>query len=358
MRHRFRTWLNNVALHDPIQQRQAAALQIMLLCLMAATIIGIPLSFFTLSQSAVNSLALFSYALVFVGTAMALVLIRYGRFELSVIAAAGSIVIMLGIWVIAAGLLDSGATLLTFALPITLVGMLATRRMLALTYLIIATLLITALVLEQVAPNLVGILEMPGDNDLSLAVTATLIIGLLAVFLDSFGSSLRNALSLTLNREQELEFLRANLEATVAERTASLQQTIADLRASQETIRVLNVPVLPVLPGVLVIPLIGALDKGRTALLNETVLNAVVQNRAHHAILDITGVPLLDTTAAQALVQTANAIQLLGTQTVLVGIRADVAHTIVQLGINLETLVIYPNLQEAVAALWQITVPH
>lgn len=178
---------------------------------------------------------------------------------------------------------------------------------------------------------------------------------------------MRQILNLSLVREQELERLRDSLEITVAERTASLREalhgveqretqltcTLDALRASQNTVRELSAPVLPVLPGVLVAPLVGALDSQRAAITTENILDAVERSGAHAVIFDITGVPIVDTQVALVLVQTAEAIRLLGAKVLLVGMRPEVAQTIVSLNVTLGPVVSYSDLQEAVKTLIQ-----
>ena len=187
----------------------------------------------------------------------------------------------------------------------------------------------------------------------------------MGLFLDRFGTSLRDALTTTQAREQELEKLRASLESTVAERTISLQQalqegeqretrlalTLEDLRASQEAFRELSAPVIPVLPGVLVAPLIGVLDSARATELTNNVLAMVEREHAHHVIFDITGVPLVDTHVAQVLLQTTTAVRLLGAQAFLVGIRPEVAQTMVALNLDIGALRSYSTLRDAIDAL-------
>ncbi len=139
----------------------------------------------------------------------------------------------------------------------------------------------------------------------------------------------------------------------VAERTASLQQTIAELRASQETVRALSAPALPVLPGVLVLPLIGAFDTRRMEDLTRVALQAVDQRRAKVVIFDVTGVPLLDTSTTQALLQTAAAVRLLGAESWLVGLRAEVAQTIAMLRVDLRAFRTFASLEDALSILVQ-----
>jgi rsbT co-antagonist protein RsbR len=196
-------------------------------------------------------------------------------------------------------------------------------------------------------------------------VTFVLAACVLALLVSRFGQALQTALRHARDREQELEQLRNSLEVTVFERTAALEQaieeigqresllaqTLAELRASEAAVRELSAPVIPVLPGVLVAPLIGALDSARTAVLSDNVLGMIERVGAHHVIFDITGVPFVDTQGARVLLATASATQLLGASTALVGIRPEVAQTIIALGLDLAVIDTYPSLQEAVHAM-------
>jgi rsbT co-antagonist protein RsbR len=138
--------------------------------------------------------------------------------------------------------------------------------------------------------------------------------------------------------------------STVAEREAALAGTVAELQASETTVRELSAPILPILPGVLVAPLVGTLDSRRAALFARNLLDAIERQHANRVIFDITGVPVVDSQVAQTLLQAAAAAGLLGAQVALVGIRPEVAQTLVALGVALETMTPYSDLQEAVRA--------
>jgi anti-anti-sigma factor len=274
-------------------------------------------------------------------------------------------ILAIGISLIAAGFRDSQVILISFTIPVALGGLAAGRRGLLLAVgLSVGFVIVTAL-LETFAPALVGFLRLPNRSPLAITATFILLIAILSLFLDRFGSSLRLALIAAQAREQELDRLRASLEATVAERTASLQQaledveqregrlaqTLADLRASELAVRELSAPVIPVLPGVLVAPLIGALDGERADVLTNNVLGMVEREGGRQVIFDITGVPVVDTRVARVLLQTASAVRLLGAQTSLVGMRPEVAQTIISLGVDFSDIATYPDLREAVEAI-------
>ncbi|MFQ3633782.1 STAS domain-containing protein [Roseiflexus sp.] len=149
--------------------------------------------------------------------------------------------------------------------------------------------------------------------------------------------------------QAELEQVNAGLEGRIAGRTAELQQALeaqqalADelrqsLAAQQELSQLiidLSLPVIPVREGTVVVPISGAIDSTRAEKLTWSVLDAIQQRSTHTVILDITGVPIVDTQVAQALVRTASASRLMGAETILVGIRPEVAQTLIGLGIHL-----------------------
>jgi anti-anti-sigma factor len=254
---------------------------------------------------------------------------------------------------------------LALAVPIALAGLIAGRPGVVIASgASIGVIVITA-VLQAFAPSLVGFMPSTPASAASILPSFVLIIGVLSLFLDRFGASLREALTAAMEREHELERLRTSLESTVAERTASLQQALRDveqrearlaaaldeLSISQVAVRELSAPVIPVLPGVVIAPLIGSLDSNRATLFADNVLGMVERERARQVIFDITGVPLVDTQVAQVLLQTAAAVRLLGARPLLVGIRPEVAQTIISLGLDFAAIATYPNLQEAVEAL-------
>lgn len=114
-------------------------------------------------------------------------------------------------------------------------------------------------------------------------------------------------------------------------------------------IQELSVPIVPIHEGVLVLPLVGAIDSRRASQVMEAALEKIVEFQADVLILDITGVPLVDTGVANYLLQMARAVKLLGAQVVLVGIGAEIAQTMVQLGVELRDVTTRSNLQAGIA---------
>ena len=115
----------------------------------------------------------------------------------------------------------------------------------------------------------------------------------------------------------------------------------------QEEMLELSTPVVMLWEGIVALPLIGTLDSARTQVVMESLLQAVVQTNARIAIIDITGVPTVDTLVAQHLLKTITAARLMGAECILSGIRPQIAQTIVHLGINLEDVITKAKLSDA-----------
>lgn len=152
-------------------------------------------------------------------------------------------------------------------------------------------------------------------------------------------------LAARVEAEQTARSEAERLQQAEAEQRLELERTVAKLHDSiaqrdqlSATIRELSNPVLPIQPGLLVMPLVGVIDQGRAQGIVHTLLRAIEQQRAQLVILDVTGVPMIDTHVASVLLSAAEASRLLGAQTILVGLRPELAQTIVGLGIDLSQL--------------------
>ena len=111
----------------------------------------------------------------------------------------------------------------------------------------------------------------------------------------------------------------------------------------------LSTPVVRLWDGIIAVPLVGTLDSARTQLVMEKLLETLVATGADHAVLDITGVPTVDTEVAQHLLKTVNAARLLGAECTVSGIRPQVAQTIVSLGIEFGDIATKATLADALA---------
>ncbi|MFI0151346.1 STAS domain-containing protein [Streptomyces lydicus] len=125
-------------------------------------------------------------------------------------------------------------------------------------------------------------------------------------------------------------------------------------RQSRQLLEV-STPVVRLWRHVLAVPLIGTLDTARTQVVMENLLQAIQENEAQIAIIDITGVPTVDTAVAQHLLQTVNAVRLMGADCVISGIRPPIAQTIAQLGIDLSTILTRATLADALTAAVKLT---
>jgi rsbT co-antagonist protein RsbR len=119
----------------------------------------------------------------------------------------------------------------------------------------------------------------------------------------------------------------------------AFQRTREELISRQrEEIEELSTPVVKLWDGVLALPLIGTLDSARTQVVMQNLLESIVREGADIAILDITGVPTVDTLVAQHLLKTISAARLMGADCIISGIRPQIAQTIVQLGVQLNVV--------------------
>ncbi len=128
------------------------------------------------------------------------------------------------------------------------------------------------------------------------------------------------------------------------------QKTREDvIQRQQEEMLELSTPVVKLWEGVLALPMIGTLDSQRTQVVMESLLQRIVDTGSEIAIIDITGVPTVDTLVAQHLLKTVTAIRLMGADAIISGVRPQIAQTIVHLGLDLNGIVTKANLADALA---------
>jgi len=121
----------------------------------------------------------------------------------------------------------------------------------------------------------------------------------------------------------------------------------------QEEMLELSTPVVKLWDGVLALPMIGTLDSARTQIVMESLLQRIVETGAEVAIIDITGVPTVDTLVAQHLIKTVTAARLMGAECIISGIRPQIAQTIVHLGVDLGDVITKATLADAFAVALQ-----
>jgi rsbT co-antagonist protein RsbR len=152
--------------------------------------------------------------------------------------------------------------------------------------------------------------------------------------------------SFVIAEQTEIERQRAEMERAYTSTVVAQQEQQEQLLS---TIRELSTPIIPVYEGILVLPLVGSIDSRRAAEITERLLEAIAAQQADIVIIDITGVSLIDTSTANHLLMTTRAANLLGSRVVLVGIGAEIAQTIVHLGVELHGLTTLADLQAGIA---------
>jgi rsbT co-antagonist protein RsbR len=169
-------------------------------------------------------------------------------------------------------------------------------------------------------------------------------LGMLGRRFDEMAETIQQRTSALESQHQRADAARVEAEAA----RAAIAEQMETIDAQRDVIREMSVPVLPLSQSALVLPLVGALDSERLALVQEQALHAIEQMSARFLILDITGVPIVDTAVAQGLVQVVQTARLLGSEVVLVGIRPEVAQAVVGLGIHLSDIVTRSTLQRGI----------
>jgi rsbT co-antagonist protein RsbR len=167
---------------------------------------------------------------------------------------------------------------------------------------------------------------------------------------DRFGQGFLNIQAIPLSEE----YLCLLIEDITSQKQAEemLRQAIMHeetIKAQQAMLAELSTPLIPISEDVTVMPLVGAIDTTRAQHVLETLLEGIASSRARVAILDITGVSVVDTQVANALIRAAQAVKLLGAQVVLTGIRPEVAQTLVGLGTDLSGINTHGSLQSGIA---------
>ncbi|MDR7239384.1 STAS domain-containing protein [Neobacillus drentensis] len=137
-----------------------------------------------------------------------------------------------------------------------------------------------------------------------------------------------------------------NQYAETWQRTVSLQKI-----ALQE----LSAPLIPIFENITIMPLVGTIDTERAKSIMENLLQGVVKHRAAVVLIDITGVPVVDTMVAHHIIQASEAVRLVGAKCIIVGIRPEIAQTIVNLGINLTQVMTKNSLQKGIEAALEMT---
>jgi anti-anti-sigma regulatory factor/HAMP domain-containing protein len=180
-----------------------------------------------------------------------------------------------------------------------------------------------------------------GERDLQVAISGPREVTALAQAFNTMTAQLRTSLEGLEQRTADLQSALVDVEARSNEQARLLEEN----RQQRQAIRELSVPVLPVTDDTLVMPLIGAIDTERLANIQGRALQELERASARYLLLDITGVPVVDSQVAQGLLSVAQMTRLLGAEVILIGVRPEVAQTIVDLGLDLKSLRTAADLQ-------------
>ena len=168
-----------------------------------------------------------------------------------------------------------------------------------------------------------------------------------------------------LHRSEQLDEVNQQLQRELQERKRAEQERRAIeqerarlkdeiIRAQEAHLLEVATPLIPIAPEIMVMPLIGTMDTARAKQVLTTALEGAQAHRAQVVILDITGLRHVDTAVAGTLMNTARTLRLLGTKAVLTGIRAEVAQTLVGLGVDLTGITTLTNLQSGIAFAYRL----
>ena len=366
---RFNHWRQQLPnFQNPVQNQQAPILQVIII----GMIIISALTMFIFLAVSIKLISNYTYLIpllsilcTFLATIASLLFLRRGHFNLSV----SIIVLVLSLAgllpILRSGLQTHWTAFFFFGLPIIFSGLLGTGRMVW--YLVIAATLILTVIgwLSQPGIAMIGTaapIELPWPASVS---TFALLAGTMALAFHGFARVVQKSMLLAVERQQQLESIQTQQEQIIAYRTSDLQNalttvkereqqlhnTLIELQASQAAVQSLSAPIIPVLPGVLMVPLIGSLDRQRAEIMTANTLSLIEHQSTRAVIFDITGVEIVDTYVAQVLVHTALAVQLLGAEVLLVGTRPEVAQTLVALSVNMSVFTTFSDLRDAVTVL-------
>lgn len=353
----LRQWLDKATpLQDPIHDQQLPMFQIILIALASIQLGLIILSVVLGGWSADTSIL----ALCCIMTLITIIILRRSSFNIAVSMTVAITLTATFLPMVSTGYYSSFASMFAMSIPVILSGLLGTRRTLWSTIAIEIGLLTILSIISSITPKT----HIPANRE-NMVISQPISIGLLLVFIgtcfDNFGQVLRKTVMIVLERQLELEQVRAQQERIIDERTQELRsslstveqreqdltRTLTDLQASKAMLSAVSAPTIPVMSGVLLVPIIGHLDSQRADSLTTNTLAAIEGQHSHAVVFDITGVEVVDTHVAQVLLRTASAATLLGAHVMMVGIRPEVAQTMVALGIDLTMFATYSDLRGA-----------
>jgi len=136
----------------------------------------------------------------------------------------------------------------------------------------------------------------------------------------------------------------------IDEYRAELEGKVETIERQSEAIRELSTPILEVWQGVLCLPVVGIVDTARSSEMTSELLQAIVEKETRCAIIDVTGIDVMDTSTAEHFIRIGHSAQLLGSRCVLTGLNATIAQTVVHMGVDLSGIITYRTLRDALQA--------
>ena len=191
-----------------------------------------------------------------------------------------------------------------------------------------------------------------GVNIIFLGTLLIATCALLYAFDRQVANSAARRLQETQSYADELEQVAQEREQLIAE----LQRTTREQERLLDTVRKISAPVLPLFGGLVVMPLVGQFDPDRAKLLLDDLLRGIQVYNADYVLLDVTGVPSMDSASAQSLLEAVQGARMLGSECKLVGVQPAVAQELVSLDIDLSEVASYSTLREGLADLLKVQV--
>lgn len=182
--------------------------------------------------------------------------------------------------------------------------------------------------------------------------TGNFIFSLKDAILEVLKGETKNDLQTLFDESVKINRIMDNLSVITFETFIKGREEVI-LRQTDE-ISEISTPVIRVWDGILALPIIGTLDSARTQIVMENLLQEIVDTGSSIAILDISGVPAVDSLVAQHLIKTVSATRLMGAECIISGIRPEIAQTVVHLGIDLSNIITKSTLASALAYAFKV----
>jgi rsbT co-antagonist protein RsbR len=182
--------------------------------------------------------------------------------------------------------------------------------------------------------------------------TGNFVYSLKEALLETLANELKDDYAALYRESQKINKVMDNLSVVTFETFIKGREEVI-LRQTDE-ITEISTPVIRIWDGILALPIIGTLDSARTQVVMENLLQQIVESGSSMAILDISGVPAVDSLVAQHLMKTVSATRLMGAECIISGIRPEIAQTIVHLGIDLSNIITKATLASALAYAFKV----